>query len=216
MHRNYHAMYKYYMKYEEIAVDYFADSEADKRILTHPYTGDMEQKINDAYGPNYKNPYREAYTWIKGELLDTRGMLDAFNSYKKLLDGRSSLIKKRQDDQKELANLNAKKTSMRNFFKSGKSKEESKYKLIQTIDADELTISNYNKVINFLTILNGTTTTKMFKTHKVEQYKKMLAYFASHEIHNQTLTSTLATTLLQLESKKEEQTSGGGTGQDSD
>jgi hypothetical protein len=64
------------MKYEDIAVDYFTDSDMSKRSLTHPNVGDIKQKVVDAH-EQLKNPYKDAYIWVKGEQLDMKGMLDA-------------------------------------------------------------------------------------------------------------------------------------------
>jgi len=36
------------MKYEDLAVDYFSDSDATKRILTHPAVGDVKSKVTEA------------------------------------------------------------------------------------------------------------------------------------------------------------------------
>jgi len=64
------------MKYEDIAVDYFADSDSTKRSLTHPAVGDTKEKVTD-FNSQLKNPYKDSYVWIRGEQLDMKGMLDA-------------------------------------------------------------------------------------------------------------------------------------------
>ncbi len=51
MQKAYLTAYKHFMKYEEEGVDYFSDCNIEKRILTHPRNGDVEQKIAEAYGP---------------------------------------------------------------------------------------------------------------------------------------------------------------------
>jgi hypothetical protein len=73
---NYLRMYYAFMKYEDIAVDYFSDCDVNKRSMTHPGVGDVKQKVVDAYN-QVNNPFRDAYIWIKGEQLDMKGMLDA-------------------------------------------------------------------------------------------------------------------------------------------
>jgi len=47
--RAYQNMYKGFMKYEEIAVDYFSDSNADARILTHFMVSDVNEKVRKAF-----------------------------------------------------------------------------------------------------------------------------------------------------------------------
>lgn len=74
------------MKYEDNNVEYYTDSDYNKRILTHPDTnGEIKEKIDQTY-KNLKNPYREAYMVLKGELLDLKGMADA-------LQGREHVVK---------------------------------------------------------------------------------------------------------------------------
>jgi len=56
-----------------------------KRILTHPSGGDMKERI-DTTCKGFKNPYRDMYIWVKGELLDIQGIIDA-------LAGREMVLK---------------------------------------------------------------------------------------------------------------------------
>jgi hypothetical protein len=37
--------------------------------LTHPQVGDIKDKMEKTYQP-WMNPYRDAYLWLKGELMD--------------------------------------------------------------------------------------------------------------------------------------------------
>lgn len=57
------------IKFEEMSLDFYADGNSEKRVLTHPSAGDMKQKVGDSLA-QYKNPYEEAYTWVRGEMLD--------------------------------------------------------------------------------------------------------------------------------------------------
>jgi len=70
---NYQRMYTSFMKYEDIALDYFTDGDTSKRFLTHPGAGDIVQKCKDAHD-QIKNPFTDAYIWIRGEQLDMKGM----------------------------------------------------------------------------------------------------------------------------------------------
>lgn len=63
------------MKYEDVGLAYYADSDYNKRILTHPNASELKEKIDDS-ATKWKNPYREAYIWLKGEYLDVKGMYD--------------------------------------------------------------------------------------------------------------------------------------------
>lgn len=73
------------MKYEEVNVDFYSDSDLAKRITTNPTVGDFKEKIDNVQKA-WKNPYRDAYLWLKGELLDIKGLSDA-------LQGREAVVK---------------------------------------------------------------------------------------------------------------------------
>lgn len=67
--RIYNNLYTALIKFEDMALDFYADGHSNKRVLTHPHAGDMKLKVGDSL-TQYKNPYEAAYTWIKGEMLD--------------------------------------------------------------------------------------------------------------------------------------------------
>lgn len=69
-------MITYFMRYEDNNLEYYTDADVSKRIFTHPESGDMKQRM-EAYKSEWKNPYKDTYIWLKGELLDARGMADA-------------------------------------------------------------------------------------------------------------------------------------------
>ena len=64
------------IRYEDQNVEYYSDADLTKRILTHPSSGDMKEKMETTHN-GWKNPYRDAYIWLKGELLDIKGAADA-------------------------------------------------------------------------------------------------------------------------------------------
>jgi hypothetical protein len=72
-------------KYEDNNIEYYTDSDLTKRCFTHPQIGDMKEKIESTY-KDWKNPYKDAYIWLKGELLDVKGIADA-------LAGREHVVK---------------------------------------------------------------------------------------------------------------------------
>jgi hypothetical protein len=55
-------------------VEYYSDSDLTKRILTHPSAGDMKERVDNTH-KGWKNSYKEMYIWLKGELLDIKGVL---------------------------------------------------------------------------------------------------------------------------------------------
>lgn len=82
---NYKILVTHLSKYEDNNIEYYTDSEITKRCLTHPSMGDMKDKIDDTY-KQWKNPFKDAYIWLKGELLDIKSIADA-------LYGREHVVK---------------------------------------------------------------------------------------------------------------------------
>ena len=72
-------------KYEDNNLEYYTDSDLTKRVLTHPQIGDLKEKMDATY-EGWKNPYRDAYIWLKGELIEIKGISDA-------LYGREQVVK---------------------------------------------------------------------------------------------------------------------------
>jgi hypothetical protein len=64
------------IRYEDQNVEYYSDSDITKRILTNPSTGDMKEKVDSAHS-GWRNSYKDAYVWLKVELLDIKGIADA-------------------------------------------------------------------------------------------------------------------------------------------
>ena len=73
------------IKYEDQNVEFYSDSDPTKRIFTHPSAGDMKEKIDNAHS-GWRNSYKDAYVWLKVELLDIKGIADA-------LSGRDHVVK---------------------------------------------------------------------------------------------------------------------------
>ena len=71
--RNYRTLMSNLMKYEDQNVEYYSDSDLTKRISTHPSSGDMKEKMDNT-SSGWRNPYKDIYIWLKGELLDLTGI----------------------------------------------------------------------------------------------------------------------------------------------
>ena len=109
-------------KYEDNNIEYYTDSDLNKRVLTHPTAGDMKERIETTIN-GWKNPYRDAYIWLKGELLDIKGISDALAGRELVVKMHSSALSKKRADTLELDKLTQGKTSLKNFFKSKSSKD---------------------------------------------------------------------------------------------
>jgi hypothetical protein len=73
---NYKSIIFSLMRYEDNNIEYYSENDLSKRVLTNPAVGDMREKMDDTY-KSWKNPYKDAYYWLKGELLDLRGINEA-------------------------------------------------------------------------------------------------------------------------------------------
>ena len=61
-------------RYEDNNVDYYSENDVTKRILTNPVTGSEFTERYTSQIKSLKNPFKEAYYWFKGELLDLKGL----------------------------------------------------------------------------------------------------------------------------------------------
>jgi len=57
----------------------------------------MATKLNDTI-KSYKSPFAEAALWIKGEMLDIQGMIDAIKGREKVMKKQIDAEAKRRDD----------------------------------------------------------------------------------------------------------------------
>ena len=105
------------MKYEDIGLAYESDQDYKKRTLTHPDSEDLKERIEKS-SKKWKNPYREAYIWLKGEFLDVSGMYDGLQGREGVMKAQLNTEQKKRDDQKELDKLALGKTTMKSIFKS--------------------------------------------------------------------------------------------------
>jgi len=85
------------LKYEDNNVEYYTDSDITKRTMTNPGRGDFKEQ-SDAAFKNLKNPYRDAYYWLKGELLDIKGMNEALMGREQVVKMQSACESKKRSD----------------------------------------------------------------------------------------------------------------------
>lgn len=86
------------IKYEETNVDFYSEQNMEKRMFTYPDAQAFKEKLELTF-QTFKNPFRDAFIWLKGELLDLKGLNDA-------LLGRDSVIRAQANmEQKRLADM---------------------------------------------------------------------------------------------------------------
>ena len=170
-------------------------------MLTNESNSDLKERVQKSE-KKAKNPYRDAYIWMKGEYLDVQGMYDCLQGREGVMKAQLTTEQKKKDDQKELGALSAGKTTFKSLLKS-KSQKESKVLTLQaSIEIADQEIQDFKKLINFLTIYHGQVAIPKFKVAKSKMYLKMLNTFCVKEISNAHLTATLFHSLLELGNKE--------------
>ena len=185
------------IKYEDMGIAYYSDQDPNKKILTHPESEDIKERIEKS-ARKWKNPYREAYLWLKGEFLDVSGMYDALQEREGVMKAQLNTEQKKRDDQKELDKLTLGKTTMKSLFKSKSQKESNILSLQAAIEIADQEIIDFRKLINFLTIYHGQIAIPKFKSAKAKMYLKSLNNFCVKEISNAHLSATLYNSLLDV------------------
>lgn len=142
------------IKYEDNNVEYYSESDINKKILSNPGIGDMKGQM-DLTHKQWKNPFREAYLWLKGELLDLKGINEALLGREQVVKMQAATESKKRSDQVELEKLSQGKQTLKTFFKSKSSKENDILNLQAAIEISNKDIADYKKLINFLTIYHG-------------------------------------------------------------
>lgn len=131
-------------------------------------------------------------------------MIDAIKGREMVMKKQINAENARRSNQEELEKLSLGKTTLKSFFKSKSGKEQDILNLQAKIEAANVDIEDYRRLINFVTIYHGQIAIDKFKTQKMEQYKKMLQNMSSRSINNSYLAATLNSGILQIfESKKQ-------------
>jgi hypothetical protein len=163
---NYEKLFANLLKYEDTCLDFYADGEISARSISHPGATETKESIGPTI-KQWKNPYREAYIWIKGELLDLLGARDAMDGRDAVVVNQQELEKKKKDKQTELEKMSLGKTTMKSFFKSKSTIEKDIVAYQQDIEALTHEIEDYRKLINFITIYHGHMAIEKYKQNKV-------------------------------------------------
>jgi hypothetical protein len=189
-------------KYEDHNIEYYAEGDTYKRVLTHPdANGEVKERVENCYKTTVKNPYREAYLVLKGELLDLKGMSETLQGREMVVKQQSSTESKKRSDQQEMEKLQQGKTTLKSIFKSSKSKEGDITKLQGEIELATKDIADYKKLIHFLTIYHGQVAINKFKREKSRQYLKLMHNMSVKEISNSHAHATLWHYLMEMAQK---------------
>ena len=64
------------MAFEDMSVDCYSDGDRTKRVLSHPIAQDLPVKITENV-EKWRNPFKEAWMGLRGEMLDIKAMMAA-------------------------------------------------------------------------------------------------------------------------------------------
>lgn len=110
------------IKYEDVGIAFYGNDDYNQRVYTHPNNQDLKKKF-ETVERKIRNPYREAYIWIKGECLNLQGMLECLKGRELVMEHQLNLEKKIVADCSKANTLKKGKTTITNFWKSKSSKE---------------------------------------------------------------------------------------------
>lgn len=142
------------MKYEDVGIAFYAFDDPNMRVLTHPNNEELTKEL-DKSEKAQRNPYRDAYIWIKGEYLDLQGMLDCLQGREVVMKHQLECEKKIVTSQNKVDSLKANKMSMTTFWKSKSTKEKDALNIQTQIDVSKQEVEEFKQLINFLTIYHG-------------------------------------------------------------
>lgn len=195
---DYKALYTVMMQYETSALEYFSENDMNARVLTHPKAGSLEEDLTN-FSTAFKNPFLEAAVWIKGEMLDIAGMLNAMKGRDAVMKRQLSTEGKKRDDQQELEKISLGKVTLKSFFKSKDGKEKDILRLQAAIEQANVDIEEYRKLMNFITVYQGHFAIEKFKKDKIDQYTRMLQQMSVKSVYNANLFTQLSNQILQLQ-----------------
>jgi hypothetical protein len=179
-------LYTMLMQYEQSAIEYFSENDMNARLLTHPKAGEFTETVQSSIS-GFKNPFLEAAVWIKGEMLDIAGMLNAMKGRDIVMKKQLATEGKKRDDQEELEKMSLGKATLKSFFKSKQGKEQDILRLQADIERANVDIEEYRKLISFIVVYQGQFAIEKFKKDKISQYSRMLHQMSVKSVHNMNL-----------------------------
>lgn len=115
--QNYQRIYYNFLKFEEDALDFFADGDRTQRVLSNPSATELPNTIVNNIN-EWKKSFQDVYIWLKGECLEIKGMMDAVNGRDKMIERQQKAEERQRDKQEELNKMTMGKTTLKSFFKT--------------------------------------------------------------------------------------------------
>lgn len=188
------------IKYEQNNTDFYSGQVEEEKLFAKGDMEEVKQTVENSYSL-YRNPFRDAYYWLKGELLDLHGLNDALTGRDQVIKAQGNLEQKRITDMQELDKRKAGKTTLKSVFKSADSKAKDITKLEETLKTAEGEIEDYKLLVSFLTLYMHDSAIKNFKKVKQGAYMQMMNGFCVKEISNSHASASMWHNVLEKSGK---------------
>ena len=139
---------------EDEVVVYMANGDQTCRRLTGTHDPPMPTQIVDSLNQK-KNVFTDIFLLLRGEILDTKGMVDAMNGRETQQKLHMKMTEKRREKQEELDKMTLGKTTLKSFFKSKNTIERDILNYQHAIDQLNIDLEEQSRLINFITIYHG-------------------------------------------------------------
>jgi hypothetical protein len=131
-----------------------------------------------------KNPMREFYYWIKGEIYDLQALNDSFLGLDRLLKKKQKLESKHKSDKDTLDKISQSKTTLKTLFKGESGKQVTMTNLSNAIATCDRDIEIYDKIIVMVEEHIAKGIIPMFTDQKEKFYYKICKFVSTSEIRN--------------------------------
>lgn len=84
-------------QYEDCAVEYLSENNKNSRVITHSNQEHFRENLQITTS-SFKNPFYEAALWIRGEMLDIQGMINAIKGREAVIKRLADTEQKKRDD----------------------------------------------------------------------------------------------------------------------
>ena len=135
------------------------------------------------------NPYKTMRLWIKWEMMDIQAINDAVEMRSQIEQLKLSKIKKRENHQKELEQLNQGKSSLKTFFSSKEGKVNRITELTHKISNGEKEIDSLDLFLKIIVLQINQAAIPYFKRDKVAIYNDLLNVYSQQHINNAQSTT---------------------------
>lgn len=128
-----------------------------------------------------QNSFESLATWIRGEQLDLKAMMEAVDKRDEVEGMKTKLENKKKSDSTELDKLSAGKKTMGTLLKGASGKQDRITNLQNSIAQTEKDVENYDVISKMVSSYLGEQVIPEFKGSKMGSYYKILKRFSMLE-----------------------------------